>query len=294
MGASAVLTLQDAVEMFLLLACEHLNAGVDERTNFEKYFVLADAVLTGQGRSALSGKASMMRLNKARVGLKHYGNYPAVEQLEDFRSATASFLEDNTRLVFDVEFNAISMVDLVTCKEAQQSLREAEALVRQSNYPDAIGKIALAYHQLIQDYERTKLKHGYRSAFQFSESFRFVRGRHLVSSVGVKEREFERFVDNVATSIDALADAVRVLSFGLDYRRFARFDALTPRVWHVLGGMTNVAPPSIPGTTEEECRFCFDFVIDAAIRLQEFEFELGSLSSPPAPAGATASAPQES
>ncbi len=256
--------------MFLLLACEHLNAGADKRTDFDKYFVNVDALLTQQSKSALSGKVSMLKLNTARVGLKHYGNLPAASDLEGFRVNVATFLDDNIRLVFDVEFSAISMVDLVTCAEAQQSLREAEALMGQDNFADAIGKIALAYDQVIRDYERTKLKHGYRSAFRFGESFTFLSS----FSLGVKDRQFARFVDAVKTSMEALQSAVRVLSFGLDYRRFARFEALTPPVWHAAGGMTNVTPPSIPGTTEEECRFCFDFVIDTAIRLQEFEFAL--------------------
>jgi hypothetical protein len=255
MGASSVLTLHDSVEMFLQLAAEHTNAGADKRTDFDKYFVLINQVLPA---TKLFGKASMLRLNTARVGLKHHGILPAQQDIESFRSSVTTFFEDNTPLVFDIDFKNISMVDLVQSANAQASLREATDLMANGQYDGALPKIALAFNHLTRDYERSK------------------RGRRRYSPFYFEHQSLldESFTGSVKESIEALQNAVRILCLGLNYRRFTKFDWLTPRVYWMYGGNVQVNPPPHPPVTEEDCRFCFDFVIEAAIQLQEFDYEL--------------------
>ena len=267
MGASSVLTLHDSVEMFLQLAAEHVNAGADKRTDFDKYFVLIDNALGG---TKLFGKASMLRLSTARVGLKHYGNLPAQQDIESYRSSVTSFFEDNTSLVFGVDFKNISMADLVQSANAQANLKEATDLMAQGRYGEALQKIALAFDHLTRDYEDSKRGGHRRSPFYFGQSLTFETSFHM----GVKDRKLASFIDKVQESVKALQSAVRILSLGLDYRRYVKFNELVPKVVWMLDGSVHVLERSNLLRTEEDCRFCFDFVIEAAIRLQEFDFEL--------------------
>jgi hypothetical protein len=61
---------------------------------------------------------------------------------------------------------------------------------------------------------------------------------------------------------------------GLDYRRYARFDMLVPRVLRLAGGRRLVRP--MPGLqpSDEEYQFCKLFVVEAAIRFAEMNFDL--------------------
>jgi hypothetical protein len=108
------------------------------------------------------------------------------------------------------------------------------------------------------------------SPFFFGQSLTFESALHI----GLHRDKLGTFVDKVRESIQALQGAVRILSLGLDYRRYSKFDWLTPRVHWMIDGSVKVTAPPHPPVSEEDCRFCFDFVIEAAMRLQEFDYEL--------------------
>jgi hypothetical protein len=79
---TSVLTFHDAVELFLVLAGEHLGASLPEHTSFMAYWAeLHPRKLAGGVE--LSARAPMSRLNRLRNGFKHAGSLagaPAVEQ----------------------------------------------------------------------------------------------------------------------------------------------------------------------------------------------------------------------
>ena len=229
----AVLTFHDAVESFLALACEHHSAAVDKRTDFDKYFVKLVEPPIGLN---LAGKAAMIRLNNGRVNLKHYGILADPTFIEEMRVAVRNFFEDNTPLVFGVALNSISMVDLIDDPEARANLAEALALIEQKNIKNVVRKTALAFYLLTSNYEDSKRKNVFRSPFRFGDSLTFESSFHL----HIKDKEIARFVDKARDAIQALQGAVRILSLGFDYRRYLRFQNLTPTVWRSIDGQIHV------------------------------------------------------
>lgn len=73
MCAASVLAFHDAAELFLVLACEHLDVGKRSMA-FLAYWEELSRMIPDDG---LTQKKAMSRLNEARVGLKHHGNMPA-------------------------------------------------------------------------------------------------------------------------------------------------------------------------------------------------------------------------
>jgi len=265
-AAVSILTFHDSVELFLQLAYEHLNVGTEKNVPFIKYFDVLEPKLAG---AKLVQKVSMGRLNNARVSLKHHGTLPSTQSIEEFRASVTYFFEENTPSVFGLEFGAISMANLVKSAEARSSLEEAGQLIQDGKTRDAMDKIAVAFDQLISDYEQRSRTWFGRSPFYFGESLKFESAFHM----GIDDRKLGTFVDKVKDSIEALRRAVKFLSLGLDYRRYVKFNRLTPRVTRFIGSdryqisyIRGEEPPSV-----EECRFCYDFVVESAIRLQEFE-----------------------
>jgi len=232
------------------------------------YWNLLEPKLTSGG---LAQKESMRRLNKSRVALKHHGTLPSKLDIEAFRASATNFFEENTPLVFGIEFDSISMVNLVQCPAARSNLEEASRLIEEGSIEDAFDKIAIAFTQLIDDYEDRKRTRFGRSPFFFGESLIFESSFFM----GIEDRKFARFVDKVRESIEAMQSAMKILSLGLDYRRYVKFRLLTPHVTRVLSGDYHISrgtrdePPSL-----DECRFCYDFVVGSAIRLQDFDFEV--------------------
>jgi hypothetical protein len=74
---SGVNLLQDAVEAFLVAVADSVDASLDERTNFDKYFVLINEKIAPK---ELPFKNRLLRLNRLRVDSKHHGIQPARDE----------------------------------------------------------------------------------------------------------------------------------------------------------------------------------------------------------------------
>lgn len=275
---ASVLTFHDAVELFLALAAEHLN--LDKRLGrieFMEYWPLLSKKLTAKGRSELTQMIAMERLNKARVDFKHYGNPLSKSAIDDFRTSVMNFFEENTPVVFGVGFSGISLIELVECQAAKTSLKNAEENLKGKKIEDSLDKVALAFAQLIDDYESRKTDYFGRSPFFFGRSMTFMNAFFMKI-----EGRLGEFVDTVKESVEALQESVKILSLGLDYRRYARFRLLTPTVERMMNEeyeVVRVQRGSQGTPTEEDVRFCLDFVIESATVLQEFDFEVTGASN---------------
>lgn len=268
---TSVLAFHDAVELFLELASEYLD--VDKRLKdvpFMGYWNLINPILQMKGKGELTQRISIDRLNDARVAFKHHGTSPSKSAIEGFRASVTNFFEENTPIVFSIKFSEISLINLVQNEDAKKSLDEAQKMLIENKIEDALDKVALAFAQLVDDYERSKRDKFGRSPFFFGSGLHFLNSffMHLEGDLG-------RFVDKVKESIEAIQEAVKLLSLGLDYRRYARFRLLTPYVMGTISGkyhIQRVQRGSERPPTGEDVQFCMNFVIESALILQEFDF----------------------
>jgi hypothetical protein len=99
-------------------------------------------------------------------------------------------------------------------------------------------------------------------------------GPELPGQIADRLRDFGR---SVRERFAAIVTTVELIGLGIDYQRHSRFVDLTPMV--ITHGRENPAEwarteaDSDRPATLEGCRFCFDFVIDSALRLQDTVYE---------------------
>lgn len=188
LASAALLTFHDAVELFLQLTSEHVNAG-SSQPNFMDYWGLINPKLVPD---ELPQRESMRRMNKARVALKHHGTLPSRFDLEDFNASVNRFFEQSTPLVFGVSLDSVSLVDFVACDEAKASLQQATAALEAGDLRKGIEACAEAFDDLISDYEKRKQGRFGQSPFFFGESLSFLSssdmGIHWSSAKDRKER----------------------------------------------------------------------------------------------------------
>ncbi len=267
LAAAAILTFHDSIEFFLQLACEHLNAPTKTNTSFMEYWEILKPKISGDGPTQ---KEAMKRLNKSRVSLKHHGILPTKLDVEAYRASVRNFFEDNTSLVFGVELENISMVNLVRYEAVKTRLEQAKVFKEDSELEKAMVEIAIAFKQLVDCYETPK-QHKYGSSpFSFKGESVFIDTDYMGS-------HFEEVVCYVDDSLACMQDAIKILSFGLDYRKYARFQLLIPEVFQRRGNegyghrITREGGASI-----EDYKFCHNFVIESALHLQGFDFDTKS------------------
>ena len=275
-SSAALLSFHDAVEMFLLLAAENLRVTLSRGVTFEGYFgeIQRDAAVT------LPARAAMRRMNNSRVNFKHHGSIPSAIDLEQFRADVTTFLTDASQMVFTVDFASVDMIDLVTQKAVLDKLREAAAQATHGDHTEALALLSEAFDGLLGDYSDRKRTASGSSPYQWwpqpgmDPGIPRVYGRdHDPQLLDQTERLTKR-TDRINRSLGDMQRAMRVLAMGLDYRRYARFEMLVPRIAHFADGHREVW--AVPGLQVggDEYQFCRLFVIETAVHLAEMDFDL--------------------
>lgn len=261
LNTTSLLSFHDATELFLHLAAERLNA--DKTTQgFMDYW---DKINQKIHPDQITQKDSMDRLNKARVQLKHHGTSPSKLDMEAFRATVTNFFQENTPKVFGMDFDSVSLVDLVAYDGAKSKLRSAQHMMQSGDANGSIRYIAESFRLLIREYEQQTRPEFGKSPFSFGPELTFETSFFM----GV-EGKMKGFVDKVNESISSMQTAIKIISFGFDYRKYSKFQALTPTVLVTMDGVHATEPSG--QATLEDCRFCLDYVIECAIKLQDFDY----------------------
>lgn len=284
-SSTAILGFHDSVELFLALASEEVGAG--NKYHFMEYW----EEIKKNSDTELTQKASMKRLNKARVNLKHYGNRPNDNDIESYRANVRSFFEENTKKIFGVEYSDITLVDLIQFDNARQKSDDAEANIDNNDFGEAVCLISAAFDAMFDEFDdRVRDQLGYTP---------YPTPKHRITSIGLtpgyntesdlftdvdydkkiqdinsarKETaivfyEIESYLNDLRRNLDSMYDALRMISLGVNQPRYHRFNSIIPEV--SSSGEPKFHHWSGEGISEKDARFCLDFLVEVALRLQE-------------------------
>lgn len=263
-----LLSFHDSVEMFMKLCAESKGERIKRDTSFGDYFRIV---------SGLLGEAEMSNLNNRRVALKHYGSLPSKLDVEISRVNVTTFFQNNTPLFFNMNFDDISLISLVKYNSVKEYLQSALDNLNNGNSESSIIDSQIAFKELLFCYEEDK-RHHWRSPFKICEDFSFSGSRSL-KNIGLG-RDFDDFVDKVQKSIINLDDISKVLGFGLNFKKYAKFKIMEPytNVWPEENGRKyETMKNDRINYNKNNAAFCFDFVIESSLKLQEFDFDINEL-----------------
>ncbi len=256
----SILHFHDAVELFLVLVSEHLNTGKMGQ-DFMTYWETINQKLPSKD---FGQKDSMNRLNKARVNWKHYGIRLPTTEIDEFRTNVVTFFQENTPKVFGFAFEEISMAALVQTEEVRERLLKAEQSSSSGDIKSALKEIAIAFSDLLNRFDG-------RAMEQNNYHLRSVSRRHFSSIERTAPKDLSRFAREIEKEINMLHEQIKLLSLGVDYKSYMRFQWLTPTVLLTMDGMYNThGDPR--GQSHQDYLFCYHFVIECALRLQEIQF----------------------
>jgi len=148
---TSILTFHDSVELFLILAGEHLKANLPAQIQFMKYWTELHPNKL-KGGVELSAKIAMDRLNRLRNALKHLGTLPGLAAVEQARADVTVFFEDNTPKVFGVPFAGIDMSSLIPQADIGNKIRAATAANANGDRIEAMALLVEAFDSLFDEY----------------------------------------------------------------------------------------------------------------------------------------------
>lgn len=256
----SILHFHDAVELFLALASEHLNAGKTGK-EFLAYWEAINQKLPSKD---FGQKDSMSRLNAARVNWKHHGiRLPTIE-IDDFKTNVSNFFYENTPKVFGLSFDAISMAALVQNEKIQDRLLKAEQVRGTNDIKAALKEIAIAFLDLLNQFE-------WRIREHHDLQLKGISSRHFSPIERKAPKELSQFAKEIEKEISSLHEQIKLVSLGIDYRKYTRFQWLMPAVFCTMDGIYHTAGEG-RGQSHQDYLFCYHFVIECALRLQEIQF----------------------
>src|SRR5262249_39142319 len=125
----------------------------------------------GQRRIRPSQLRPPARLNCRRVDFKHHGNLPSTESLARACADVSTFFEKNTPLVFNIDYNAIDMADLIPQPTTRALAKQATTEEGAGNRAEAMGLLSDAFEDLFRQHDKTN---SYRpSPFAFGPRISF-------------------------------------------------------------------------------------------------------------------------
>jgi hypothetical protein len=273
---TSVLSFHDAVELFLVLACEHLGALLQkDRTSFMQYWPeLAKCPNGGVNLSA--SRSAMGRLHEVRNNFKHGGALPGTDSVERARADVASFFETSTPLVFDgLAYGDIDMADVITQASVKAHVKAATAATSDGDRVLAMACLSEAFEELVRAPGATRRR---RSPFSLGPDIHHpmrdsditavlshpdqrgpIRGAQLLGSQ----------ISNVTEVVQAIQFMLRITAMGIDYGQYLRFRELTPRLHHHIVTGPTVHPTDDYAPSEDEVDYCQQFVITASLRVAE-------------------------
>jgi hypothetical protein len=256
----ALLPFHDSVEMFLQIVAEHHGAS-EKRPDFMMYWTMLREVGVD-----LPYRASMERLNAARVSLKHRGLLPARSEIEGFRATVTDFLDQSTRSALSQDFYRISLAALISSDTIRQQLEVAEAALTANDFGTALGEAAKAFVLALREHTiRQRSADDRRRGYNLYEAFspsRLVFGLHLDF-----HDEVNRLAGTVGEAGHKLAEAIVVVGYNLDFEAYLLFKSHAPVVHEFGDRSLSVVWMVEPTADPEIARRCVNFAIDTAIRL---------------------------
>nr|BFD88410.1 hypothetical protein StreXyl84_78110 [Streptomyces sp. Xyl84] len=232
----------------------------------------------------LQGQYGIKRLNDLRNGFKHTAGFPGPNAIADVKADTAHFFLENTPRVFGFTFDDIDLAEVVQHDQTRTHLKTAAQLNSEGSFLEAMGTLAMAFQELMNDQTKDRNAPRGRSAYSFGEPMpsnplredqvraTLYQPDHA-SRRGVPARGAESLAREYTRTREvtrALQEGMRLLALGVDFHQYQRFTRLTPEVVRYINSTTpsfSAEPGYAP--SQEEFDFCRQFVITVALRITE-------------------------
>lgn len=239
-----IMALQDAVELALGAAATQAGAVLKPKTHFAGYF---DSINDKVGAGKLPYYAELLRLNDARVKVKHHG---ILQKPEDHQVAVESvepFLRHISRTFFQKEFESISLLDSIRNPKISEPIKTALKFREARNARGCVEALARARFEITQ--------------LRFTD----LLARALTQNAPADGVYWEKF--------DSTRDGIWLLEHGIDVSGFYRFSAILPALgWDQpkkeLKFWWGEEHCHEGNWTDEHLDWCVEFVTDMAFKIE--------------------------
>lgn len=252
----AISLFQDAVEILVWTIAKEYSISVKPADSFEKLLDGINKIEKDGKTLELAYRARMIELNKARVNFKHYGNLPAASEAEKFRDYVANFLTTTCTDYFNINFNDVTLADIINNDEIRTKIKEAEQCFKDEDIQGSITKCAYAGYLAFNTFD--KILPRVDSTFTGSS---ILPDSDVNRNANVAFRYYGGYMNTLRDLTLASLLKIKVI----DYLQFKQ---IAPQVLRSGNGSFQAVWLG-PKPTQKDASFCIDFVITCALAIEE-------------------------
>jgi hypothetical protein len=224
---AAINLLQDSVEAFLLAVADHVSAGIDQSTHFDKYFDLINKKISP---NELPFRNKLIRVNKLRINSKHYGIQPARDEVSRLFQSVRDFFEETSQSLLGTNFSTASVVDLLSDCEVKELLIEAKTFLEAHEYAEcAINCRKAIYIELEREFDISPFRKGAERKGILGGLGPFSRAPYFTHNNEYIEKNVKEPTDYVVIDHSVLDQ--ELLKYSVDNTAYWNVWRLTPEVW---------------------------------------------------------------
>jgi len=258
--SQGLIALHDALDNFTGAIATHLN------TKSGYFIPTLDKIEEHEKQKnpqfSLTSRNELVQLNTIRNNIKHQGITPNIVQNKALINPIISFFQEYSKRFFGLDWELISLADLIKDKKVKDDVRDVEDLIDKEKYKDALNKMAIIKFQV---FDESLLR--IRIDPRLDMSPPSVETKKLRKSTNIFPHQFD------TGWFSELYDRAKFLEKGIDRNSIKQFEDLTAKVginnakdWkYVLDHGHNWGELN---WTREICIFCFDFLIDIILKQQ--------------------------
>jgi hypothetical protein len=263
-----LIALHDALDNFTGAIVTHLNITLPQEGKFITTLNLIQEYEKKANPSfILISRNELVQLNTLRNNIKHQGIIPNIKHTKTLIAPILAFFREYSQRYFNLEWDFISLVDLIKKDTVKAALKKVEDLINRAKYKEALNEMAIIKFQVF-DEQLMRIK--------FDPKWHFGSRSEKAEELRKSRNIFLEHDDDVFSD---LYDRTKFLERGINRTLMDKFEALTAKV-----GINNLADWKYLlkhdrnwgkiNWTREISIFCFDFLIDAIIKYQGRDYEV--------------------
>lgn len=261
----AVITFDLATETVLNAVVSSLEPNKTPSDGIPSLLNQVDKILSDKNIGNVPDRANIVSVHNIRNDAQHDARYPHSSELSDCQTYTRDFLKKIVKLVWNVDFDKITLTDLIKHEKIKTHLQSADEFLLNGNYKKAIEKATIGFDKALSSVGRVLVG----STSLYSHNKIVVTdpfGRKMAGN------------DTITKAFERMQETLRLLALGLNSLDFLKYKKITGTPLYSLG---NEEPIDFIFAKNDPTKDDAEFVVAYAINsILAIEDKAGDIEKP--------------
>jgi hypothetical protein len=253
-----------AVETVLRAIVGSLDTSKTPADGFQGLIQQCDSLLATAGCNPIPDKANIQYIHSIRNDAQHKAKYPNESDVSDCRTYARDFLQKIIFEVWGLDFEKISLTDIIQHEKVKQYLVDAELAFAQNDYQQAVQHASAGLTLALNRVESAIV----------GRLPSFAKGILLVDSSG--ELMSDSHSKDVYRAIEKMQDTLLYTALGMNYAHFMEYRKVAGYVAFTIDGT-----PRFHGQKEiieqKDAEFVLSYVTNTIVQIESI---VGNIDTP--------------